>query len=132
MGAPSKGLLSRDRAWACVTLNFSLAGLGTLKAGRKISGYAQLATAFSGFFLCLTWMLKWIYRIFQAQIGDTLSPPPAAWLWMVGAAGFLISYVWTLCTCVSLMREAKANEGKGVRNIPPRLADVNGKPPKLS
>ena len=47
MDAPSKGPLSRDRAWACVTLNFSLAGLGTLKAGRIFSGYAQLVTAFT-------------------------------------------------------------------------------------
>jgi 4a-hydroxytetrahydrobiopterin dehydratase len=131
MGTPFKGPLSRDRAWACVTLNFSLAGLGTLKAGRRISGYMQLVAAFAGFFLCLTWMLKWIYRIFQAQIGDTLSAPPAPWLWMAGVTGFVVSYVWTLCTCVSLMREAKANERKGARNIPPRLVVVKEQPLKL-
>lgn len=131
MGAPSKRPLTRDHAWACVTLNFSLSGLGSLKAGRIFTGYAQLVTAFAGFFLCMAWMLKWIYRIYQAQIGDTLSPPPAAWLWITGISGFIISYVWMLCTCASLMQEAKANENENRRAIPPRLTDVKRKPPKL-
>ena len=132
MGAPSKVPLNRDRAWACVTLNFSLAGWGTLKAGRIFSGYAQLVTAFTGFFLGLTWILKWIYRVFQAQIGDPISPQPASWLWIAGVTAFAISYVWTICTCVSLMREAKANERKGARNIPPPLVIAKAKPPKLA
>ncbi len=131
MSARPERPLSRDRAWACVTLNFTLSGLGSLKAGRTFTGISQLVTVFGGFFLLLAWMLEWIYRIFQAQIGETLSPPPAAWLWQLGLAGFAISYVWVLLTCVSLMREAKAQEKKQSSTVPPRLSDLPGKPPKL-
>lgn len=128
-GSP-KSPLNRDRAWSCVSLNFTLAGLGSLKAGRVFTGIAQLAMAFGGFFLCMAWILKWIYRIFQTQAGETLSPMPAAWLLKAGIAGFIVSYLWMLCTCASLMREARANEQKTQENIPPRLDD-SGKPPKL-
>jgi hypothetical protein len=112
-------------------LNFSLSGWGSLKAGRIFAGVCQLVTAFAGFFLLLAWMLEWIYRVFQTQVGETLSSPPADWLWKWGIAGFAVSYSWMLVTCVSLMRQAKANEDKNRQNVPPRLADLPGKPPKL-
>jgi hypothetical protein len=131
VSASSKRPLTRDRAWACVTLNFSLSGLGSLKAGRIFAGVCQLVTAFGGFFLFLAWMFKWIYRIFQAQLGETVSPPPSDWLWEWGIAGFVVSYSWMLGTCVSLMRQAKANEEKTCQNVPPKLSDLPDKPPKL-
>ena len=132
MAARSEIPLSRDRAWACVMLNFSLSGLGSLKAGRTFAGLGQLATAFGGFFLLLAWMFQWIYRVFQAQLGETLPPPPSAWLWQLGIAGFVISFVWMLFTCASLMREAKAQENETAKMVPPRLSNAAGKPPKLS
>ena len=132
MSAVTKRPLSRDRAWACVTLNFTLSGLGSLKAGRVFTGVAQLVTVFAGFFLLLAWMFKWIYRIYQSQIGETVSPPPAAWLWQLGIAGFAISYVWMLLTCASLMRQSKAQENEAGQSVPPKLSGASGKPPKLS
>lgn len=132
MPVPSERPLTRDRALACVTLNFSLSGLGSLKAGRVFAGIGQLITVFGGFFLLCAWMLKWIYRVFQAEIGEPLSPQPANWLWEWGVAGFVISYSWMLITCAYLMRQAKTNEEKNRQNVPPRLADLSGKPPKLS
>lgn len=127
MSRPPKRLLSRDRAWACVTLNFSISGWGTLKAGRIVSGVCQLVSAFGGFFLLLTWMLEWIYRSFQASLGEPVSPAPADWLWKWGIAGFIISYAWMLITCVDLMWQAKADEERNRQNVPPRLADLPGK-----
>jgi hypothetical protein len=132
MSAVTKRPLSRDRAWACVTLNFTLSGLGSLKAGRRFAGIAQLVTVFAGFFLLLAWMFKWIYRIYQSQIGETVSPPPAAWLWQLGIAGFAISYIWMLLTCASLMRQSKAQENEAGQSVPPKLSGASGKPPKLS
>lgn len=128
MSRPPERLLSRDRAWACVTLNFSISGWGTLKAGRRVAGICQLVSAFAGFFLCLAWMLEWFYRIFQAQLGETVPARPADWLWKWGVAGFVISYSWMLFTCVSLMRQAKAAELESRKNVPPRLADLPKKP----
>ena len=132
MSAAIKRPLSRDRAMACVTLNFTLSGLGSLKAGRIFTGVAQLVTVFAGFFLLLAWMFKWIYRIFQSQVGETISPPPAAWLWQLGLAGFAVSYVWMLLTCASLMRQSKPPENETGRAVPPKLPASSDKPPKLS
>lgn len=131
MPKPSPSPLSRDRAWAHVMQNFSLAGWGTLKAGQTFAGAMQLATAFAGFFLVLAWMMKWIFRIFQTQIGDEVSPPPAAWLWETGTASFIISYGWTLLTCWNLIRQAKADEIAVRKNVPPKLESFPGKPPTL-
>lgn len=132
MSTATKRPLSRDRAMACVTLNFTLSGLGSLKAGRVFTGVAQLVTVFAGFFLLLAWMFKWIYRIFQSQVGEIVSPPPAAWLWQLGLAGFAVSYVWMLLTCASLMRQSKTPEKEKGRLLPPKLSASSGKPPKLS
>jgi hypothetical protein len=132
MPVPPDRPLSRDRAWACVSLNFTLSGLGSLKAGRRFAGIAQLVTVFAGFFLLLAWMFIWIYRIYQSQIGETVLPPPPAWLWQFGLAGFIVSYVWMLLTCASLMRQARANENKIPRAVPPKLSASSSKPPKLS
>ncbi|MGH7977119.1 MAG: hypothetical protein ACREC8_10720 [Limisphaerales bacterium] len=131
MSNSSERPLSRDRAWACVMLNFSLAGLGSLKARRFFAGICQLVAVFAGFFLMCAWIIEWCYRIFQAQAGETVSKNSIGWLWQWGAACFVVSYAWTLITCVSLMRQAKADEEKNRQNIPPRLVDLPGKPPKL-
>ena len=130
MGRSSKRPLSRDRAWSCITLNFSISGLGTLKAGRIFAGISQLLTVFAGFFLCLAWMFKWLARVIQAQIGETLPAQPAGWLWKWGAACFIVSYSWMLFSCVSLMRQAKADEDTHRQNLPPRLADLPKKSPE--
>jgi len=124
MPVPSERPLTRDRAWACITLNFSLSGWGSLKAGRTFAGVCQLVSAFGGFFSLGAWVLEWVYRIFQAELGETVLPAPAGWLWKCGIAGFVVSYSWMLITCVSLMRQAKAEENKKSQNIPPRLADL--------
>ena len=113
-------------------LNFSLSGLGSLKAGRTFAGVCQLGFVFAGFFLMCAWIIEWCYRIFLAQGGEPIPQYSINWLWQWGVAGFVVSYSWMLATCVSLMRAAKANEDKNRQNVPPRLADSPGKPPKLS
>ncbi|HUA66919.1 MAG TPA: hypothetical protein VMA13_00095, partial [Candidatus Saccharimonadales bacterium] len=123
MDSSSNRPLSRDRAWACVMLNFSISGLGTLKAGRIFAGLCQLIIVFTGFFLFLAWMLEWIYRIIQAEMGETLLTP-AGWMWKWGALCFCVSWSWMLLTCVSLMRQAKAAAEQNRQNVPPRLADL--------
>lgn len=95
-----------------------------MKAGRIVAGVCQLVSVFGGFFLLCAWMLEWIHRNFQAALGGTVPSVPPNWQWQWGIAGFVVSYSWMLITCVSLMRQAKAEEGKNRRDIPPRLADM--------
>jgi hypothetical protein len=130
MSDPSKRSLSRDRAWACVMLNLSIPGLGSLKAGRPFAGIGEMVIVFTGLFLLGAWVVEWMNRIIQSEIGETLSPVPPNWLWEWGVAFIIISWIWTTVTCVSLVREAKAQEEENRQNIPPRLSDLP-KPPKL-
>lgn len=130
MSARTKPPLSRDLAWACISLNLSVPGWGSLKAGRKFTGIGEMVLVFAGLLLLGAWVLEWLNRIVQSQIGDTLPPVPADWLWKWGIALVSISCVWTIMTCVSLMRQAKAYEREMSQNVPPRLSDLP-KPPKL-
>lgn len=125
MGRSSHQPLSRDRAWSCVSLNFSISGLGTLKAGRLFAGVGQVIFNLAGLVLIGAWMFQWVHRICQAQLGETHPVTPDGWLWKCGAVSIGISWTWMLLTCASLMREAKAAEESA---SPPRLSEV---PPKL-
>lgn len=127
MSRSSHRPLSRDRALSCVSLNFSLSGLGSLRAGRIFAGICQLGLAFGGFFLFCAWIIEWCYRIMQSELGETVSSAPADWLWQGGIVGIGVSYSWMLITCASLMRQAKAEEEKVHQNVPPKLADLRKK-----
>jgi len=125
-----KDRLSRDRAWACVMRNVALPGWGSIKAGKFFTGIAELLLALFGFFLLVAWMFRWMIRISQSELDEDLSPPPGAKLWETGVACIVISWFWTMTTCISLMREARAQEKEMRQNPPPRLSDLD-KPPKL-
>ena len=116
--------LSRDRAWSCVSLNFSISGLGSLRAGRLVAGIGQLGFVLTGFVLMLTWMLKFFHRIFEMELGEAVSPSPAGWLWKWGAICVGVSWTWMLITCFRLIQQAKVDEQKARENIPPKLADL--------
>lgn len=124
MGRSSKPPLSSDRAWSCVSLNFSISGLGTLKAGRVFSGTGQMLLNFLGLFFVGWWMWEWIRRIFEAQMGNAVLLNPEGWLWKCGAVSIGISWTWMLITCADLMRRARREEDQQAQNIPPRLADL--------
>jgi hypothetical protein len=122
--------LNRDRAWAYVTLNISLPGWGSYKAGRIYAGIGEMAFALGGLCLLFAWMAKWMIRIFQAQLDEDLSPIPSPELWRSGVICIVISWIWTIATCISMMREAKIQEEKDRQNTPPKLSDLP-KPPQL-
>ena len=85
----------------------------------------------AGLYLLGTWFYEWMNRIIESEMGETLPPVPANWLWQWGIGLYVVSVIWTIVTGVSLIREAKAHKAGIQRNTPPRLADLP-KPPKLS
>lgn len=122
--------MSRDRAWACVMLNVTLPGWGTFKAGKKWTGMGEMFFALAGLFLLGAWMVKWMFRIAQSELGEDMSPIPSAKVWESGVACIVVSWIWTTATCISLMRGARAYEEEVRENPPPLLSDLD-KPPKL-
>jgi len=119
--------LNRDRAWACVLLNLGVPGWGSLKAGRPLAGMGEMVILIAGLVLFGTWMYEWLHGVFVTELGDPPPPAAAPWLWEWGIGLVGTSCVWTIITCVSIMREAKAHE----KDLPPpRLSDLP-KPPIL-
>ena len=131
MAVAPKLPLSKDRAWAYVLLNLSVPGWGSLRAGRKVAGLGEFFILVAGLFLLGIWFFDWMNRIVQSEMDGTLPPVPPNWLWQWGLGLYVVSVVWTTVTCVSLVREAKANELQNSQNVPPKLEDLP-KPPKLS
>jgi hypothetical protein len=131
MSAGSQRPLTRDDAWAYVLLNLSVPGWGSLKAGRRLAGLGEMIIVIVGLLLLGAWFLQWMNRVVQSEIDDALPPIPPAWFWKGGVGCCIVSWVWTIITCVSLMREARAQEAENRRNTPPKLDDLP-KPPKLS
>src|SRR5215469_356012 len=108
MSVPPKLPLTRDRAWAYVLLNISVPGWGSWKAGRKIAGFGELLILAGGLVLLAVWFFEYFNRIVQSEVGDTLPPVPANWLWQWGIGLYAVSVIWTIATGVSLIREARA------------------------
>jgi hypothetical protein len=131
MPVPSESPLSRDRAWACVMQNLATPGLGSLKARRIFTGVCQLTLAIASCLLICAWVIGWSYRIYLAQNDEAIPQDSSGWLLKWGIIFFGGSWSWALITCVSLVLQAKAAEHVNSKNVPPRLADGSGKPPKL-
>jgi hypothetical protein len=127
----SKTPLTRDRAWAYVLLNLSVPGWGSLKCGRKFTGIGEMILLFVGLSFLGVWFFDWMARIVEADMDETPAAPPAVWLWKAGITIIAVSCVWTVVTCISIVREARAYEKENPQNVPPRLSDLP-KPPKLS
>ena len=114
--------LSRARAWMCVLTNqLATPGLGSLMAGRKIAGTFQLLVALAGFFLLCAWIFEISYRAFSEQFGETVSQASTAWMGKWGAILFGASWLWSLVTSISLLRQAKMEEKLRGQNVPPKL-----------
>ena len=97
-------------------------GLGSLMAGRIISGIAQLVLAVMGCGLFLVWFVLTLSRAygladFNAQ-PETISH--AAW-GEAGAVLFGVSWVWSLVTSIGILRQAKKADKEGPPPVPPRL-----------
>jgi hypothetical protein len=131
MSSPPILPLTKDRAWAYVLLNISVPGWGSWKAGRKVTGFGELFILAISLVLLAVWFFEYMNRIFQSELGaDILPPVPPNWLWQWGLGLYVVSVIWTVVTCVSMVREARAYEAEILRNTPPKLADLP-KPPIL-
>jgi hypothetical protein len=93
-------------------------GLGSLMARRIFAGICQLLLAVAGFVLIVGWMGAFFWRILQEQQGGPVAHSSLDWLWPWGPVLFGASWLWSLVTSISLLRQAKS-EG-----VPPKLMDL--------
>jgi hypothetical protein len=111
--------------------NLATPGIGSLKARRIFEGICQLTIAIASCLFICAWVISWSCRIYQAQNDEIVSQDSSGWLLKWGVVCFGVSWLWAMITCVSLMLRANAAERGNPQNVPPRLADSPGKPPKL-
>ena len=64
------------------------------------------------------------------QLDEPVPPDSAGWTGKWGLICFGASWLWSLVTSLSLLRQVKSDEQAGQRPVPPRLADLAGKPPE--
>ncbi len=106
-------LPTRDDARACLWSNLAVPGLGSWRAGRRVSGALQLLLGATGVALSMAWfawfLREWLEsgRLPILTILDHNGQLPAGWLrylW-VGLAGlglFVFSLGWALFTSLCI------------------------------
>jgi hypothetical protein len=123
--------LSRARVVSCVLVNLcATPGLGSMMARRVLAGIGQLLLAMAGFCLIVGWMFELFHRVYLEQLGEPVPPNLSGWMGKWGLIIFGASWLWSLVTSLSLLRQVKSDEQAGQRPVPPRLADLAGKPPE--
>lgn len=113
--------LSRSTARNSALVNqFATPGLGSLMAGRFVSGAGQLLLALAGFVLVMAWFGSVFLRMYNDLAGN---PPTRArgWLGEAGAGIFAISWIWALFTSLSILREAPKSDSQPPPEVPPPL-----------
>jgi hypothetical protein len=101
-------------------------------ARRFFAGIGQLLIALAGFVLIVIWMCILCYHVILKQSGEPVPPDSSGWMWKWGLLFFGASWLWSLVTSLSLLRQAKADGQVEPKPIPPRMTDLSGQPPKLS
>jgi hypothetical protein len=112
-------------------------GLGSLIARRFLAGTGQLLLALAGFTLMLVWFVQMMIRYYGLMFSETQPRLPKLVLLEAGAILFALSWLWSLVTSISLLREASRNSLKSLESleterISPPVLDSSDKPPKLS
>jgi len=103
--ANAKTNSARARNAALMNL-FATPGLGSLMAGRWFAGLGQLFLALLGFVLVLVWFIKIIVPYYGQMFGDHPASPVTWKIGIYGAIIFVVSWVWSLFTSISLIRAA--------------------------
>ena len=122
---PTRKPLTRSRAWTCVLINqLATPGLGSIIAGRRISGLCQLGLALIGFILLVGWMVNFFYALAMNQLEQ---PPPTGsygWMGKWGLLSFGAGWVWSLVTSALLLREAGEEPPPRPPDLPPPVERV--------
>lgn len=116
----AKTRITAKAAKNCFLLNqFATPGLGSLMAKRWVAGTGQLLLAVVGCGLVVVWFVRTMEQTYASLTSGAESTPHFS-LMKMGAIIFIIAWIWSLITSLSLVREAEKNE------------DIeSGKPPLL-
>ncbi len=109
MPAPRQPLSPATARNAFLINQFATPGLGSLMAGRRLSGAGQLTLAITGFIFFLCWFIA-VMRQFYGQMQGNVEVTPVGWIGLIGLATFAAAWLWALATSLSLLREARRHQ----------------------
>lgn len=118
---------------AAIINQLTTPGLGSLMAGRWVTGGGQLVLALAGAFMVTVWFVKILIQ-YYGQISGNVEVKPVGWIGATGGILFVVSWLWALVTSVSLYREAQKNaaakfeKAQSQLRVPPRLDEPPTKP----
>ena len=109
--APNRGQpLDQARATNCAVINLAATpGLGSWIAGRMIEAVGQLILSVTGFCLITGWMVQMVLTAVKKFNDASPEAETSTRQLKVGAAIFILAWIWSLVTSISVWREAKRN-----------------------
>lgn len=98
--------ISRIKARNAALLNqLATPGLGTLMAGRWVTGILQLLLSLAGFVLVLIWFVMMMASYYGQMFGNETTQKAANFNHLIlGAVIFAVAWGWALATSLSLLR----------------------------
>jgi 4a-hydroxytetrahydrobiopterin dehydratase len=119
--SPRQKPVSRARARSAALLNLlATPGLGSLLCGRWIAGTGQLVLAVVGFVIFCVPFARMLAQYYRLGLSDAPPSIDVARYFVVGGAGiglFILSWLWSAVTSVSLLREASAESLQSIKNF---------------
>lgn len=115
--------VSRAKAKNAALLNLlATPGLGSLLCRRWIEGIGQLLLAIAGCVFFIVWILKILHVYYGLMFSNEQMQPVGRLAW-TGAILFALSWIWSVFTSVSLLREATDERHEAIKNFgaPPPL-----------
>lgn len=115
--------LNRDEAMTCLWSNLGVPGIGSWRAGWRVSGVLQIALATCGLLLSLRWGAWFVAEWAKAgklpflviyDHGGELPPGYLNYLFVgLGGLGlFVLALGWAFLTSLFIVQEAKRNESR--------------------
>lgn len=99
--------ISRAKARNAALLNqLATPGLGSVMAGHWGAGCGQLILSTVGFVLIMVWFVKEMVPYYHLMFSDEPPQLPSLKLLMEGAVLFVLAWLWSLVTSISLLKEA--------------------------
>ena len=118
---PPRKPLTQSRALYCLVINqCATPGLGSILARRHVAGYGQLLVALTGFTLFVSWYVLLFIKQYQLANDMPVDENTRPLLVELGGAIFVLAWIWSWFTSISIMREAKQNSEQELK-APPLL-----------
>jgi len=105
--------VSRQQGWTCFLVNqLACPGVGTIMAGRRVTGFVQAGVMIVGFCATLAYGLMYLSAVYKwvldARATQVMHPP--AWLGIGGFALCVVAWFWSLFSSFQILNESRRHQ----------------------